>query len=140
MVVRATREARTYVGGRLTVRTPHLAVPTRFQDGLPATPAEPSVMPVLARLERATSAFGRRRSLPLSYETSGLEQGIPVEIVHPALVQIATRIRAPRRQQLLERRLARRTTRLHPQSIALARIARHTGRDDIRPGHHAGRR
>ena len=34
--------ARTYVGGRLTVRTPHLAVPTRFQDGLPATPAEPS--------------------------------------------------------------------------------------------------
>jgi len=27
----------------LTVRTPHLAVPTRFQDGLPATPAEPSV-------------------------------------------------------------------------------------------------
>jgi hypothetical protein len=30
------------VGGRLTVRTPHLAVPTRFQDGLPATPAEPS--------------------------------------------------------------------------------------------------
>src|SRR6185503_9057674 len=35
--------ARTLVGGRLTVRTPHLAVPTRFQDGLPATPAEPSV-------------------------------------------------------------------------------------------------
>src|SRR5512145_2376450 len=34
--------ARTRVGGRLTVRTPHLAVPTRFQDGLPATPAEPS--------------------------------------------------------------------------------------------------
>ena len=34
--------ARTYVGGRLTVRTPHLAVPTRFQDGVPATPAEPS--------------------------------------------------------------------------------------------------
>ncbi len=34
--------ARTCIGGRLTVRTPHLAVPTRFQDGLPATPAEPS--------------------------------------------------------------------------------------------------
>ncbi len=34
--------ARTGVGGRLTVRTPHLAVPTRFQDGVPATPAEPS--------------------------------------------------------------------------------------------------
>jgi hypothetical protein len=36
--------ARTRFGGRLTVRTPHLAVPTRFQDGLPATPAEPSVV------------------------------------------------------------------------------------------------
>src|SRR5215470_10134145 len=34
------------VGGRLTVRTPHLAVPTRFQDGMPATPAEPSLPPL----------------------------------------------------------------------------------------------
>src|SRR5262245_3452036 len=57
------------VGGRLTVRTPHLAVPTRFQDGVPATPAEPSVLDVSARLERATPAFGRRCSDPLSYET-----------------------------------------------------------------------
>jgi hypothetical protein len=57
--------ARTLIGGRLTVRTPHLAVPTCFQDGLPATPAEPSVFLVVsARFERATSAFGRRRSRP----------------------------------------------------------------------------
>src|SRR5215470_14457241 len=111
MMVRATRDARTYVGGRLTVRTPHLAVPTRFQDGLPATPAEPSVMDVSARLERATSAFGRRRSPPLSYETSGLERRIPVKIIDPALVQISGRIRPPRRQQLLQRRRARRTAR-----------------------------
>src|SRR6516165_3797851 len=123
MMVQATLDARTSVGGRLAVRTPHLAVPTRFQDGLPATPAEPSVMAVSARLERATSAFGRRRSPPLSYETSSLEQGIPVEIVHPARVQIAGRIRAPCRQQLLGRRRTRRTPRPHPQDVARARVA-----------------
>ena len=61
--------ARSCVGGRLTVRPPPLRVPTRFQDGLPATPAEPSVPDVSARIERATSAFGRRRPAPLSYET-----------------------------------------------------------------------
>ena len=90
MMVRAIGDARTYIGGRLTVRTPHLAVPTRFQDGLPATPAEPSVMDVSTRFERAAFAFGRRRSDPLSYETKlGLELRVPVEIVHPAFVQIA---------------------------------------------------
>jgi hypothetical protein len=34
---------RTGVGGRLTVRTPHLAVPTRFQDGLPRQQREREV-------------------------------------------------------------------------------------------------
>lgn len=65
-MARATSRSPALVfGGRLTVRTPHLAVPTRFQDGLPATPAEPSVfLDVPARFERATSAFGRRRSCP----------------------------------------------------------------------------
>jgi hypothetical protein len=58
--------ARTPVGGRLTVRTPHLAVPTRFQDGVPATPAEPSVMDLSAGLEPAAFAFGGRLSHPLS--------------------------------------------------------------------------
>lgn len=84
--------ARTLVGGRLTVRTPHLAVPTRFQDGLPATPAEPSLLDVSARFERAASAFGRRRSLQLSYETPlGFQLHIPVEIIHPALMQMVRR-------------------------------------------------
>ena len=87
--------ARTSIGGRLTVRTPHLAVPTRFQDGLPATPAEPSVMDASARFERATPASGWRRSDPLSYETKlGLQLRVPVEVVCPALVQIAGRKRA----------------------------------------------
>jgi hypothetical protein len=65
-MARATSRSPALVfGGRLTVRTPHLAVPTRFRDGLPATPAEPSFfLDVSARFERATSAFGRRRSRP----------------------------------------------------------------------------
>jgi hypothetical protein len=101
--------ARTYVGGRLTVRTPHLAVSTRFQDGVPATPAEPSnFLDVSARFERATSTFGRRRSDPLSYETKlGLELRVPVEVVHPALVQIAGWKAPLGRKQLVERRLLR---------------------------------
>src|SRR5215471_8152730 len=99
MVVRATREARTFVGGRLTVRTPHLAVPTRFQDGFPATPVEPSVMDVSTRFERAAFAFGRQASDPLSYATKlGLELRVPVDIVYPALVQITGWKRALGRQ------------------------------------------
>src|SRR3981081_544562 len=104
--------ASTSFGGRLRVRTPHLAVPTRFQDGLPATPAEPSVLDVSARLERAAPAFGRRCSDPLSYETKlGLELRVPVEVIHPALVQIAGWKRSLGCQQLAERRLLPRTPR-----------------------------
>src|SRR4029450_12022698 len=127
--------ARTYVGGRLTVRTPHLAVPTRFQDGLPATPAEPSVLDVSARFERAASAFGRRCCDPLSYETKlALELRVPVEVVHPALVQIAGWKRAFGSQQLIERRLLRWPPQFDPQRVAFARVAGIAGRDDVRPG------
>src|SRR5262245_46080322 len=107
----------------MTVRTPHLAVPTRFQDGVPATPAEPSVLDVSGRLERATSAFGWRRSDPLSYETKlGLELRIPVEVVRPTLVQIAWWERALGSEQPLERRRLRRAARLDAQRVALAGI------------------
>jgi hypothetical protein len=69
--------ARALVGGRLTVLTPHLAVPTRFQDGVPATPRNlpcyaesmPKSLDVSARFERATPASGWRYSDPLSYDT-----------------------------------------------------------------------
>src|SRR5512145_1143230 len=92
-------------------------------------------MDVSARLERATPAFGRRCSDPLSYETMlGLELRIPIEIVHPALVQIAGRKRALGRQQLLERWFLRQAPRLDAQRVALARVARDACRDDVRPG------
>jgi hypothetical protein len=71
-------------------------------------------------------AFGLRSPLPLSYKANLRQKlGIPVEIVHPTVVQVAMRIRAPGSQQLLERRLARQAERPHPQGIALARVARH---------------
>src|SRR5262245_7701215 len=76
MMVRATRDARTYVGGRLTVRTPHLAVPTRFQDGLPATPAEPS-----GRLDAILTRSLRLRTAALS--AAELRDGIRLPAPHP---------------------------------------------------------
>src|SRR5262249_21346094 len=70
----------------------------------------------------------------LSYETMlGLKLRVPVEVVHPALVQIAGWKRALGCQQLIERRLLRWTPWLNPQRVALARVARDAGRNDVGP-------
>src|SRR6185437_13849468 len=83
----------------------------------------------------ATPAFGRRCSDPLSYETKlGLQLRVPVDVIRPALVQIVGRKRALGRQQLVERRLLWRTPRLDACRVGLAGVARHAGRDDVRPG------
>src|SRR5262245_39060350 len=71
---------------------------------------------------------------PLSYETKlRLELRVPVEVVHPALVQIAWRKRALGSQQILQRRLLRLPPRLDARRVALARVARDARRDDVRP-------
>jgi hypothetical protein len=127
--------ARICVGGRLTVRTPHLAVPPVFKTGCrPLQRNLPISWTSRVRFERATSAFGRWRSHPLSYETMlGLELRVPIEVVHPAVVQIAGWKRALGSWQLIERRLLRWTPWLDARRVALARVARDAGRDDVGP-------
>src|SRR5262252_5680129 len=132
-MVRATRDARTYVGGRLTVRTHTLRCPPVFKTG--CRPLQRNLPDVSTRFERAASAFGRRRSLRLSYETAlGFQLRIPIEIVHPTLVQMVRWECALGSQQLAGRRLPWRAPRLDPHRVALARVAGHAGRDDVRPG------
>src|SRR5215211_592011 len=67
-----------------------------------------------------------------------IELGIPIKIIHPAIVQIVWRKQPAVAVQLMHRRREWRLARKHPRllrrQIALAQVARRAGRDDVLPG------
>src|SRR4029079_6200607 len=75
---------------------------------------------------------------------SGLELGVPVEIIEPAFVQIIWREEPTVAVQVVHRRLERHLRWPHPRfvrrEVAFAQIARRAGRNDVVPGRVAATR
>src|SRR5580704_8771167 len=86
-------------------------------------------------IARLCSAGGEKASLR---RKSRLQDGIPIEIIHPAFVQIIGRKPAAVLVQIVDGWLIRHPRRPHAglagAEIALAQIAARTGGDDIFPG------
>ncbi len=101
------------------------------QRGLP----EDAVRARRGRQRRIAPPSGRFAGAPRS---SGLELGVPVEKVHPAVVQVVRRELAPLVLQLGRGRPLRQPVQRHAgladRQVALAQVAAAAGGDDVLPG------